>query len=154
MRKNPKPERVLSRMTHLDLDDVIALERHCFPDPWPRDLIEVEIDEADDQRFPVVARVDGILVGYMIAWFIADEAHLGNLAVAPAAQRTGLASALLEALVAEARLRGSAHIVLEVRAGNSGAIRLYERHGFDAVAVRKEYYEDDKEDAVIMMRLL
>lgn len=151
---NRMPDRTVSPMSRADLDEVVELERRCFRDPWPRDLIAVEIDETDERRCSLVLREGGAVLGYMMAWFVADEAHLGNIAVAPEARGTGVASLLLEALIEGARLHGCVHTVLEVRAGNEQAIALYRRHGFDAVAVRKGYYQDDNEDAVIMMRVL
>jgi ribosomal-protein-alanine N-acetyltransferase len=101
-----------------------------------------------------VVRLGTELAGYLIAWFVEDEAHLANIAVVPWARRRGLAQRMLDWLYEEAYLRGSRMIVLEVRTSNSGALRLYERNGFVAGGVRRNYYKNPREDAIVMVRLL
>ncbi|MEZ4650593.1 MAG: ribosomal protein S18-alanine N-acetyltransferase [Candidatus Eisenbacteria bacterium] len=138
-------------LTPADLDDVSELEARCFSDPWPRELFLREAEDRSDNFCRVVRDLEGELLAYSIAWIIADEAHLGDIAVAPEQRGKGLAKLLLRELIDEARIRGAVHIVLEVRASNDGAITLYESHGFTKVAIRKGYYQDDAEDALVMM---
>jgi ribosomal-protein-alanine N-acetyltransferase len=101
-----------------------------------------------------VLRLGSELAGYLIAWFVEDEAHLANIAVVPWARRKGLAQRMLDWMFEEAYLRGSRMIVLEVRTSNTGAMRLYERNSFVAGGVRRDYYKNPREDAIVMVRLL
>jgi ribosomal-protein-alanine N-acetyltransferase len=139
-------------MTAGALDEVLAIERQVFPDPWPRQSFADELSKSPPP-YARVARRAGQVVGYLFAWFILDEVHLGNLAVHPAHRRQGVARALLGRLIERSRRRGSSFITLEVRALNTAAIALYEQFGFRRVAVRKGYYAG-REDALIMEREL
>lgn len=136
-----------------DLTEVTALEQVCFQDPWSRKSFEAEL-EAAPVSWPRVLRMGARLAGYMIAWFVEDETHLANIAVAPWARRRGYAEEMLEALIREAYLRGCRMIVLEVRASNSGAIALYEKNGFTPGGIRRNYYNHPREDAIVMVRSL
>lgn len=136
-----------------DLDEVTALEAVCFRDPWSRRSFEAELG-APPISWPRVFRMGTWLVGYMIAWFVEDEAHLANIAIAPWARRRGYAEEMLRMLVREAYLRGSRMIVLEVRASNQGAIALYEKNGFKPGGIRRNYYNHPREDAIVMVRSL
>lgn len=100
-----------------------------------------------------VARLSGLLVGFMLTWFVADEVHLLNVAVEPAQRRKGIGRALMDDLLREARTASAAKIFLEVRVSNEPAIRLYDSYGFERLGVRRRYY-DDGEDALDMMRML
>ncbi len=140
-------------MTMSDLTEVAELEKVCFRDPWSRASFEAEL-RADPTSWCRIVRIGGQLSGYMIAWFIEDEAHLANIGVAPWARRQGHAQAMLDHLFREAYLRGSRMIVLEVRVSNHGAITLYERNGFVVGGVRRNYYNNPREDALVMVRSL
>ena len=131
------------------MPQVADLERRVFVDPWPPQAFRTDL--ADPRlAYLRVARRGGALVGYMVAWRVAVEMHLTNLAVHPDARRTGVARELLADLMAEARRVSAEVIALEVRASNVAAIELYRRHGFRQVAVRKAYYEVGREDALVM----
>jgi ribosomal-protein-alanine N-acetyltransferase len=140
-------------MTSSDLTWVAKVERESFADPWSRALFESELEERE-QNYPRIALHRGERAGYMISWFVADEVHLGNIAVAPEWRGHGIADALLDDLIREGKLRDSSYIVLEVRESNEAAIRLYQRYGFDVMAVRRGYYQNNGEDALIMIRML
>jgi len=133
-----------------DLDEVVDLERTCFPDAWSREAFEDEVDRAAHGGYSRVARIGGELAGYLISWFIYDEAHLANLAVDPRWRRQGVGRTMLQDFLREARLRGCSVAHLEVRATNDGAIDLYRAHGFQPVSVRKNYYQREHEDALVM----
>jgi ribosomal-protein-alanine N-acetyltransferase len=137
-------------MTEADLNQVVVIEQQSFPDPWPRRFFHEELVKLDP-AYARVARADSQVAGYLIAWFILDEVHLGNLAVHRAHRRRGIGRALVEDLVLRAGRHGSSFITLEVRAGNRGAISLYTSLLFQPVAVRKGYYSG-REDAIIMLR--
>ena len=140
----------LTPFTEADLDDVLAVEQAVFTDPWPRTFFLDEIGHA--RSLAVVVRERGTLAGYLLAWRLDGEMHLGNLAVTPAFQRRGIGRYLLEWLIAQAKAGGQERITLEVRASNFAAQELYRRFGFRAVALRRGYYQDTGEDALVMMR--
>ncbi len=137
-------------MTEADLDHVHAIEQTSFPDPWPRRFFADEVAKTP-LAYARVARLGGQVVGYLVAWFVLDEVHLGNLAVHASHRRCGIGRALLDDLLYRAERRGSTMVTLEVRAGNRAAIDLYTRFEFHPVAVRKGYYAG-REDAIIMVR--
>jgi ribosomal-protein-alanine N-acetyltransferase len=136
------------------LTEVLRLERLCFPDPWSPGAFRAEIRRANDGAHNRVVTDDGLVRGYSIAWFVADEGHLANIAVDPGHRRRGLARVLLEDLIAAARRRAIHAVWLEVRVGNEGAIELYRRHGFVPAGVRKNYYVREHEDALLMVLVL
>jgi ribosomal-protein-alanine N-acetyltransferase len=140
-------------MEEEDLDDVVALEKIAFRDPWSRMSFQAEITTSAVSWCRIL-RARGRLLGYMIAWFVEDEAHLANIAIAPSYRRRGLAQRMLDLLYREAYLRGTRIVVLEVRSSNEGAIRLYERNGFVTGGIRKNYYNHPREDAIVMVRSL
>jgi len=139
-------------MTEAALDEVHAIECQVFPDPWPRRSFAEELAKSPPP-YARVARRNGRVVGYLFAWFVLDEVHLGNLAVHPDYRRQGVGRALLQGLMERSRRRGASFITLEVRAQNAAAIALYSAYGFRQVAVRKGYYAG-REDALIMEREL
>jgi len=140
-------------MRYEDLDEVVAIEKVSFLDPWSHASFASEVT-AGASSWCRVFRDGGRVAGYMIVWFVEDEAHLANIAVAPWARNQGYAQRLLDRLYEESYLRGSRMIVLEVRASNSVAVHLYERNGFIAGGIRKDYYRRPKEDALIMIRFM
>jgi ribosomal-protein-alanine N-acetyltransferase len=139
----------IRKMTVADLDRVCELERELFTMPWPRTSFLYEV--SNDRAFPIVGVEDGEVVSYAIAWLVCDELHIGNIAVTGSRQGSGLGKLLLEHMLAEAEKRGAVFATLEVRASNARAISLYRSHGFKGIAIRKSYYTDNREDALIMM---
>jgi ribosomal-protein-alanine N-acetyltransferase len=139
----------LRPMTEADLEAVVALEAECFADPWVQESFRAEIEGTPDVRWPLVA-VGPELAGYVVAWFVADEAHLANLAVAVPYRRRGLGRRMVETVIAEAVRRGARWVQLEVRVSNSAALGLYQGLGFRAVGRRRQYYADTGEDAWVM----
>ena len=129
---------------------IAALERACFSRPWTEAMLEEELYN-DAASFIVAEGEDGAVLGYAGVHVILDEGYIDNVAVDPAWRRQGIADALIGAFVrfGEANL---AFLTLEVRASNAPAIALYEKHGFYEVGRRKNYYDDPKEDAVLMTR--
>jgi ribosomal-protein-alanine N-acetyltransferase len=140
--RDPRPE---------DLASVIRLENTSFSDPWSPFTLMGEL-EPDALRLPLVAEIDGELVGYLMAWRIVDQLHILNIATDPVRRRRGIATALLLAAAAAARDAGLVEITLEVRRSNSGARSFYHDHGFTQRGVRAGYYSDNNEDALIMSR--
>lgn len=137
-------------MAAADLDRVLAIERAVFAAPWSRRSFEAELEGG--ASVPWVAERGGEVAAYLISWRVADELHIGNIAVAPALQRRGIGRELLAFCLAEASSRGIGYATLEVRVSNDRAIKLYEAFGFRPVAMRRSYYSDTGEDAIVMMR--
>ncbi|MFN4003042.1 ribosomal protein S18-alanine N-acetyltransferase [Microcella sp.] len=147
-----EPEGVRVRDADLaDLDAIMALEIATFPsDAWSREMMAAELS-APHTRY-VVAQVADAIVGYagLSAPAGATQADIQTIAVVPAHRGRGVGALLVRLLLDEARARGVDDVLLEVRADNPGAQRLYERHGFAAIAVRPRYYQPDDVDAVVM----
>lgn len=137
-------------MERADLPAVLALERVCFTDPWSRQSFEAEIADPDDIRWARVALRGDRLAGYVICWFVLDEAHVANLAVSPMYRFLGLGRRLLGLSIAEARARRARWLGLEVRPSNAAALALYRSEGFQLTSVRKRYYRDNLEDALVL----
>lgn len=140
---------VLRTMTEADLAAVAALERACFPDAWSmgllRDMLNNEYDEAW-----VLECADGTIAGYMNARFFADEGELMRIVIRPDLRGLGYSRKFMEQLEKTAREKGIGALTLEVRRGNTPAISLYKSWGFKEEAVRKRYYRDPTEDAILM----
>ena len=133
--------------------EVAALETVCFADPWSADSFDQSLVN-DAMSFFVAVSKGGSILGYAGIASVADESELLNIAVDPNARRCGVASALLDRAIGEAKANGAAVMYLEVRESNDGARRLYEKYGFTAIGTRKNYYRLPCEDAVIMAATL
>jgi ribosomal-protein-alanine N-acetyltransferase len=136
--------------TAADAATLRAIELASFSDPWTEEAFRSIL--AHPQMRIRVAERDGAVVGFSIAWIVADEAELANLAVRPEARRAGIGAALLDELLAAVDAAGPGTIFLEVREGNEAAIALYMARGFATAGRRKSYYRAPVEDALIMRR--
>lgn len=138
-------------MTADHLDEAAALERVCFSDPWSRNMLAEELDNA---LAAFLAALDGTgaVVGYAGLQVVLDEGYILNIAVRPDCRRQQIASQLLEVFINFAQGNRLSFLTLEVRASNAPAIALYERWGFAEAGRRRNYYELPREDAVIMTR--
>lgn len=139
---------IIRNMTLADLDQVMDMEKRCFTLPWSRGAFEGELTQNAMARY-LVAEVEGRVAGYAGIWLIFDEGHITNIAVHPSFQRRGIASLLLERVLSNAKACGIEAVTLEVRRSNLPAQRLYEKYGFQPEGVRKGYYTDTKEDALL-----
>jgi len=142
-------EYIIRPITPADIDAVWNIEKMCFSVPWSRQSFVLEVEKNKCARY-VVAEHLGIVIGYGGMWLIVDEAHITNIAVHPLFRRKGVGEAILKALMMEARRMGIDRMTLEVRASNIAAQNLYKKLGFVEVGVRKGYYSDNNEDAIIM----
>ena len=147
-RVNAASPPTLRALTVADLPAVVAIERRVFPDPWSDAFFRGELDQA--LVFARVAEREGQLAGYLVAWLGAGSGHIGNLAVVPEHRRRGVAAALLAELLAHARALGVGAVTLEVRVSNFAAQALYGAHGFRLAGLRRGYYRDTGEDALVM----
>ena len=139
----------IRRLLYTDLPQVISIERRVFPTPWSLAMFVLELSK---QTGVCLAAVSGRrLIGYLICARYDTVWHLMNVAIDIDHQRTGVASALLAELYERVE-DDEARFTLEVRRSNVVAIRLYEREGFRAAGVRRRYYQDNGEDALVMWR--
>lgn len=143
-------EPVIRRMHMADLDAVVAIEKATFAHPWTRADYEGELTRNTAARY-LVAEKDGVVAGFAGAWIILDESHITNIAVAEPFRRQGIGGAMTRALLQYLSNLGAVYATLEVRESNCAAQRMYERLGFIRVGRRKRYYEDNGEDAFIMV---
>ncbi len=144
-----QPAVTIRRLAYADLPQVVAIERRAFPTPWSLAMFVLELSKpaglclaADDGRDRVC--------GYVICSRYDEAWHLMNVAVDPELRRRGIGTALLDELLTQ--VGPDARLTLEVRTSNAGAIALYERFGFRSAGVRRRYYQDNGEDALIMWR--
>ncbi|KAF0804102.1 ribosomal-protein-alanine N-acetyltransferase [Alcanivorax xiamenensis] len=143
----------LRTMTSADLDRVLVVEQACQLTPWS--MTNFRSCLSSGYRCKVATR-EGEIAGFMVLSAVLDEAHLLNIAVAPAWQRRGIARWMLEQAIARAVDEDMSVMYLEVRAGNQGARKLYEQLGFEVCGRRPNYYRttDGHEDAVLMTLML
>jgi len=138
----------IRRLIYADLPQVVAIERRAFTTPWSLAMFVLELSKPSG--ICLAAEVENELVGYLICSRYDTVWHVMNVAVDTDRRRRGIATALISALLE--RIGDDAQVTLEVRKSNTGAIVLYEQFGFRAVGVRRRYYADNGEDAVIMWR--
>lgn len=141
---------IIRRMTAADVDQVHALEAATFVDPWSRESFQDEMEKNCCARY-LVAERDGIILAYAGAWMILEEGHITNVAVTPSERGKGLGKAITAALMQYAANLGVQYMTLEVRKSNLVAQSLYQSLGFQTLGVRKRYYENNGEDALLMV---
>jgi ribosomal-protein-alanine N-acetyltransferase len=135
-------------MTLGDLGEVLVIERASFSQPWTGDMFQAELSENPCARFFVAETANG-LVGYIGGWVVLDELEVASLAVRPDARRRRIATRLLRRLF-ECGGDAVRRAYLDVRRSNRAAIAMYERLGFRPSGVRRGYYDDPKEDSLLM----
>lgn len=133
-----------------DLDAVAALEADTFTNPWTREMLERELRQSDVARVYVLRLPGCRVAAFCACWLVHDELHINTIAVDARRRRQGLATALMTRLLAEAVAQGAHRTFLEVRRSNVAAQRLYERLGFTVSAVRRNYYSQPEEDALVL----
>ena len=143
---------IIEKMNAAHVSQIAELEKLCFSDPWSEKSIETELF----CRLSVwlVALEGEQVVGYVGSQTVIDESDMMNIAVHPDFRRRGIAEALVAELEAALSQRGSHALTLEVRDSNVPAITLYEKLGFQQVGLRKNYYRNPKEDALILRKEL
>ena len=140
------------RLQLRDLTAIDRIERRSYPTPWSRSMFASELAKPSSICIGAFDADDGALVGYIIIARYVDAWHVMNIAVDPDHQRRGVATMLLEQLLDVTADDGQRGYTLEVRVSNQGAIRLYERFGFRPRGIRRAYYTDNREDALIMWK--
>jgi ribosomal-protein-alanine N-acetyltransferase len=142
----------LRRLELRDLTPIETIERASYPSPWSRSMFASELAKPSSISLGAFDAENGALVGYLIISRYVDAWHVMNLAVAPEWRRRGIAVALMERLFEVTAGDDRRGYTLEVRISNTAAIRLYERLGFKSRGIRRGYYTDNREDALIMWR--
>jgi [ribosomal protein S18]-alanine N-acetyltransferase len=136
-------------MVPADLDEVMAIERTSFRYPWSSNFFLEELQVVCARS--IVAQVNDKIVGYVLFWLLPEEIDIHNIAVHTDFRRQRVGQTLLHQVVEQARSRNSARVTLEVRVSNIAAQKLYDSVGFVSQGLRKGYYSNDGEDAVIMV---
>jgi len=136
-------------MKESDLKRIMEIEHASFSAPWSLHAFISELSENEYARY-FCLELDGQVIGYMGLWFILEEGHITNVAIAPDYRGQRKGEILMRSVMQMMRQEGMERMTLEVRASNTVARKLYERLGFGAAGVRKGYYSDNREDAVIM----
>ena len=139
----------VTKMRRRHLRGVMAIERQAYSRPWTPNLFMAEMSEPNNRNY-LVARIDKDVVGYAGLICYGDEAHITNIAVDPMLQGHGIAHRLLAEEIGAARELGGVAVSLEVRVTNWRAQRIYARFGFHPVGIRRNYYAELHEDALIM----
>ena len=134
------------------LDSLETLEQMCFSIPWSKNLFRNEI--GNSQKYYVVALSEGNVIGYGGIAFVLDEGDIMNIAVHPDFRKKGIGSGILTMLIEYATDKSASLINLELRESNENAYNMYKKFGFETVGKRKEYYSDNKEDALLMTKYI
>ena len=132
-----------------DLGAILEIERDSFSTPWVLEAFKAELKDNEYARY-FCLELDGQVIGYMGLWFILDEGHITNIAIAPNYRGQHWGDFLMRFVMAKMAEQGMERMTLEVRVSNNPAQSLYKRLGFASAGVRKGYYADTGEDALIM----
>jgi ribosomal-protein-alanine N-acetyltransferase len=135
-----------------DLDAILVIEAASFTSPWTRDMYLAEFENVGVSFCYVARDPAGAVIGFCSFWRVLDELHINNLAVTPARRRQGVGAALLTFALQEGARLGARRASLEVRQSNDVARRLYERLGFSIAGVRRGYYTNPTENALVLWR--
>ena len=141
---------IITKMLQCHVSQIAELEKLCFNDPWSENSIASELDNR--LSCWLVAIVDDKVVGYVGSQTVLGETDMMNIAIHPDYRKQGIATELISALIEALNERGSHSLMLEVRASNEPAKSLYLKMGFDVVGVRKNYYRNPREDALILRK--
>ena len=142
----------IEKMQYCDIAEIAQLEKECFSLPWSENALADELLNPAARFF--AARYGNELVGYIGAFSVAGEVSITNVAVKEYCRKSGVATSLLRKLEETARLEKAEFITLEVRASNERAISLYSKNGYEKVGLRKGFYSNPKEDAILMTKKL
>ena len=132
-----------------DLGSILEIEHFCFATPWSLESFKAELKDNEYARY-FCLELEGQVIGYMGLWFILDEGHITNIAITPSHRGQHWGEFLMRSVTEKMVKQGMERMTLEVRVSNSTAQSLYKRLGFEIAGVRKEYYADTGEDAMIM----
>ena len=134
------------------IDDIHAIEEASFTSPWTREMYLAELNNIGVSYFYLARMDEGGVVGFCSFWRVLEELHINNLAVLPAQRRSHVATELLLRVLADGAQLGARRATLEVRRSNEPAQKLYEKFGFVVAGVRRLYYSNPQEDALVLWR--
>ena len=140
-------------MTLEHIEQVFAIEEDCFAIPWSKASFRDEIKN-NKMAIYIVAIEDDKVLGYGGMWHVINEGHITNIAVKKEERKRGIATKIVSSLIDIAKEKEMIGITLEVRVSNKIAIDIYKKNGFVMEGIRKEYYDDNKEDAIVMWKHL
>ena len=140
---------VYRQMVATDIDAVVETEVDVFPTPWTAEIFAHELDGNDYAKY-IVAELEEAVIGHVGMWVVLDDCHITNVAVRKELQGQGIGEALMRQAMNLCRNNGVRTMSLEVRTGNKTAQNLYRKLGFEPGGIRKNYYSDDHEDALVM----
>ncbi|MEN6325968.1 MAG: ribosomal protein S18-alanine N-acetyltransferase [Syntrophomonas sp.] len=146
------PHFIIRKMTEQDLDQVMSIEKESFTMPWSRESYYNEL--SNEYATYLVCDIAGKPAGYGGIWAVYEEAHITNVAVDPKLRMSGLGRALMQELENTVRRKRAERILLEVRPSNTAALAMYRSLGYIPTGLRKAYYSDNDEDAVVMTKQL
>jgi len=135
-----------------EIDDVLAVEEAAFTNPWTREMYVSELENRGVSFCYLARNESRHVIGFCSFWRVLDELHINNLAVLPEVRRQGVGSALLTRVLQEGAALGAERATLEVRRSNDAARLLYERFGFTIAGVRRGYYSNPIEDALVLWK--
>ena len=135
-----------------DIDGVLAVEHASFTNPWTKAMYVAELEHRDVSRILLARDTHGTTIGFCSFWRVLDELHINNLAVLPAYRRSQIGTALLRRVLGDGAELGASRATLEVRRSDDPARMLYEKFGFSVAGVRRGYYSNPVEDALVLWR--
>lgn len=141
--------KTVREMTEDDIPELIEIEKACFPNPWNANMFRCQIRLADVSA-NLVHTEEGMINGYIIAWFGYEEMHILSIGVLPERRRNGIAGVLLSRAIGKSIGAGCRKAILEVRRSNEAAQKFYGKMGFRQIGVRKGYYRETGEDALVL----
>lgn len=145
-------EVIIRPMNASDIEQIVEIEKICFPSPWSAYAFECELNDNQFANYVVVtlAEDEGKILGYGGVWAIIDEGHITNIAVLPEYRGRKLGEIIMFNLIQMVIAKNVERITLEVRASNEAAKNLYKKFGFKTEGIRRGYYKEPREDALIM----
>ena len=140
-------------MTHADIEEIIELEKKIFSSPWTRETLQglLKLSKKCDG---LVVELKEKIIGYAVFWTVEEELHIANIAVVEEFRQRGLGRRIVDNMMQKARDSGTMYACLEVRESNRIAIQMYNNLGFQNAGIRENYYTDNDENAVLMMKLI
>ncbi|MFC4736546.1 ribosomal protein S18-alanine N-acetyltransferase [Bacillus daqingensis] len=136
-------------MDTIDIEEVMDVEKRCFSTPWTRDAFYQELTK-NQFAYYFVAVVKNRVIGYCGLWVVVENANITNIAVDPEFRQQGVGENLLQSAMEMSRTLGAERLSLEVRVSNHPAQAMYKKYGFEPGGIRKHYYTDNQEDALVM----
>ncbi|WP_368654039.1 ribosomal protein S18-alanine N-acetyltransferase [Ornithinibacillus sp. 4-3] len=140
---------IIRKMLETDLEQVMNVEQHSFPTPWPEEIFRQEITQNQHAHYFVV-ELNEEIIGYAGTWIVADDAQITNIAILPTFRGRKVGQQLFAHVLQYAMQMGVSHLSLEVRVSNVVAQKMYRKFGLVPGGIRKNYYTDNLEDALVM----